>query len=626
MLLRARTVRLVLVSALGCCASAGVGARQPVPAFVPAPPPVFANPNRVAALTGALPGLDPIFLGFVARAHVPGAAWGILVDGRLVHTGSAGVRETASHSPVNANTIFRIASMTKSFTALSILNLRDAGRLSLDDPAEKYVPQMKQLVYPTADAPRITIRLLLSHAEGFPEDNPWGDRQLADSDQQLLDMIEHGIPFSNPPAQAYEYSNLGFAILGRIVSQASGMPYREYVQRTILTPLGMTSTTFDPASVEPARLAHGYRFEDGTWKEEPLLADGSFGSMGGLLTSINDLAKWVGFQMSAWPARDEPDTGPVRRSSVREMQQVWRPAPATVTRERLDGPMKLNAGGYGFGLRVWQTCGQRHVVAHGGGLPGFGSTMRWLPEHGVAVIALGNLTYTGWTPAADAAIDALDATGALAPRVPRPAPALVDASNAVNRLIANWDHALADSIAADNLFLDESRERRRVRLEVLRAAHGVCRPDGAIDAENALRGTWKLMCDRGALRVGITLAPTAPPTVQFLSVTSIFAPAGAFATAFDRLVGQTGQPDAAVLRELTGSGTEAPHLQAQFAAAAAWGACRIGAVESGDGTSAAAVRLSCSRGALMLNASYDAKLNRFTHVALVPAGGQTCVQ
>jgi CubicO group peptidase (beta-lactamase class C family) len=162
--------------------------------------------------------------------------------------------------------------MTKSFTAISILKLRDEGKLSLDDPAEKYVPELKTLVYPTSDSPMITIRLLLSHATGFPEDNPWGDQQLADTDDQLAAMIRSGIPFSNAPAVAYEYSNYGFMILGRIVGLVSDQHEEsdgvvlKYVTEHVLNPLGMTSTTLQPSSVPADRLAHGYRWEDGRWK------------------------------------------------------------------------------------------------------------------------------------------------------------------------------------------------------------------------------------------------------------------------------------------------------------------------------------------------------------------------
>ena len=104
-------------------------------------------------------------------------------------------------------------------------------------------------------------------------------------------MMRRGIPFSNAPGVAYEYSNYGFAILGRIVTKVSGVPYRRYVAENILQPLGMTSTTLEPASVAPSRLAQGYRWEDEQWKLEPQLPDGAFGSMGGMLTSARDLGR-----------------------------------------------------------------------------------------------------------------------------------------------------------------------------------------------------------------------------------------------------------------------------------------------------------------------------------------------
>ena len=228
-------------------------------------------------------------------------------------------------------------------------------------------------------------------------------------------MLRGGIPFSNAPGVAYEYSNYGFAILGRIVANVSEMTYGDYVAANILKPLGMTSTTLEPADVLPARLAHGYRWEDERWKDEPLLANGSFGSMGGMLTSVRDLGRYVGAFLAAWPPRDGPETAPIRRSSLREMQQIWRPGPASVARDP-SGAMQLNSGGYGFGLRISQTCAFRHIVAHSGGLPGFGSVMRWLPEYGVGFIAFGNLTYTGWGRVTTNVFDALVRTGALQPR------------------------------------------------------------------------------------------------------------------------------------------------------------------------------------------------------------------
>mgnify|MGYP003694367407 CR=1 FL=1 len=264
---------------------------------------------------------------------MPGAAWGVIVNGELAHAAATGVRDVASKALVDADTVFRIASMTKSFTAMSILKLRDEGKLSLDDPAERYVPEMKALDVPDErfaadhDPASAVARGRVSR------------RQLRgaivssrDTDDELSQMLRGGIPFSNAPGLAYEYSNYGFAILGRVVSNVSGQRYDDYVAANILRPLGMTSTTLEASKVPADRLAHGYRWEDNQWKEEPLLPHGAFGSMGGMLTSVRDLSRYVGAFLSAWPPRDGPETAPIRRASLREMQQVWRPAPASVTR------------------------------------------------------------------------------------------------------------------------------------------------------------------------------------------------------------------------------------------------------------------------------------------------------
>jgi CubicO group peptidase (beta-lactamase class C family) len=478
-----------------------------------------AQTSSRTKLPAAFAEVDRLMRDYATQAHAPGAAWGVIVNGELAHTGTTGFRDVAAQAKVDADTVFRIASMTKSFTAMSILKLRDEGKLSLDDPAERYVPEMAGLKYPTTDAPKITVRHLLSHAEGFPEDNPWGDRQLADTEEQLSALLRAGIPFSNVPGVAYEYSNFGFAILGRIVANVSKMKYTDYVAANILKPLGMTSTTLEPTEVAPDRLAKGYRWEDAQWKDEPLLSNGSFGSMGGMLTSLRDLSRYVGVYLSAWPAHDGPETAPIRRASLREMQQVWRPAPALVLRDA-GGGIQLNAGGYAYGLRSSQSCAFRHIVSHTGGLPGFGSIMLWLPEYGVGIVAFGNVTYTSWTRVTTTAMEAFVKTAALRPRQPQPAPALTDARDKVSRLVAKWDDTLADSIAAENLFLDQTKDRRRAEIERLLATTGACRPDAVAwdNVENALRGIWSMTCEKGKLQISITLAPTMPPKVQMLGV------------------------------------------------------------------------------------------------------------
>jgi len=197
---------------------------------------------------------------------------------------------------------------------------------------------------------------------------------------------------------------------------------------------------------------------------------------------------------------------------------VWRPRhvrPGSAAA----GVLRLSAGGYGYGLGIAQTCDYGISVSHSGGLPGFGSLMRWLPEYGVGIIAFGNRTYTGWGGVADEALTLLAKTGGLQPRAVQPSPALTDAKAGVSSLLERWDDRLADRIAAVNLFLDRSKDRRKAEFERYRAELGGCRAaDGFAYVENPLRGEWLFTCDRGQLRAEVTLAPTMPPLVQHLEV------------------------------------------------------------------------------------------------------------
>ena len=133
--------------------------------------------------------------------------------------------------------------MSKSFASVAILQLRDEGKLKLDDPVSKYIKEIKGQKY-SPDAPEITIRHLLTHAAGFPEDNPWGDRQLDEPDQMLLDLFDEGVPFSNAASFEFEYSNTAYALLGHIISKVSGLAYQEYIKINILEPIVRTRYLF----------------------------------------------------------------------------------------------------------------------------------------------------------------------------------------------------------------------------------------------------------------------------------------------------------------------------------------------------------------------------------------------
>src|SRR5262245_60947 len=125
-------------------------------------------PDR-SRLSAGFAEIDRLMKEYAVQAHAPGAAWGVIVDGQLAHTGITGYRDLATKSPVDADTVFRIASMTKSFTAMSILKLRDEAKLALDDPAERYVPELKALKYRTTESPKIHVGHQASHRGGFTD-------------------------------------------------------------------------------------------------------------------------------------------------------------------------------------------------------------------------------------------------------------------------------------------------------------------------------------------------------------------------------------------------------------------------------------------------------------------------
>jgi CubicO group peptidase (beta-lactamase class C family) len=480
--------------------------------------PAFTDSARKSKLRTAFPEADKVMERFHTQRQTSGLVYGIVIDGELAHVKSWGVSNRSTKSPVTADTVFRIASMTKSFTALAVLKLRDEGKLSLDDPVAKWIPEFARMRPPTHDAAPIRVKHLLSHLAGFPEDNPWGDQQLGESDDTLTKWLQAGIPFSTSPATAYEYSNYGFALAGRVITKASGEPYREYVEENILTPLGMKASTLEPAGVPADVRAIGYRrLPDGRYEEEKPLPHGSFGAMGGMLTSATDMARYVAFHLSAWPPRDEEDRGPVRRSSVREMQMMHVLGDLIVTGATPDAPLSASAVGYGYGLRISRDCRFQHVVGHGGGLPGFGSYMMWLPEHGVGLFAMSNLTYAGPAGALNEVLDVLRKTGGLKPRQLPASPVLTSTRDAIFALWKRWDDTQANALAASNLFIDIPAKARIGEIERLKARVGACTDAGSVDPENLLRGTFHMNCERGPVHVTFTLAPTQPPRVQHLS-------------------------------------------------------------------------------------------------------------
>lgn len=581
----------------------------------PIPTPNSAS-QQLESIEAAAPAIDGLVADFAARHRLPSLAYGVIAAGRLVVSGAVGQAELTAGVRADAATRYRIASMTKSFVAVAVLQLRDAGLLSLDDPVARYLPEIAALAYPTSDSPALTVRHLLTMAPGWPEDNPWGDRQLSLDDADFAALLAEGVTFTAAPDTQYEYSNLGYMLLGRIVARVAGMPFQQYVNSRILAPLGMTASGWNPEDANGQTLAHGYRLVDGRHVKDALAfarSAGDAAAFGGLYASVEDMARWVAFFLDAWPARDGDEGTVLRRSSRREMQRCANLRMPRLGGQRIDAPLRCEAGGYGYGLYAWLSSDLGRIVGHAGGLPGFGSHMLWLPDHDLGVVTLANLTYAPAVPIAVQILRHLVATAHVAPRPVRPDAALTTAQAHITRLIEAWDDALADETFAVNFFLDETRPRWHAQLADLRARHGALHTPSAIETTNPLRGAWTLQGERGWCRLWLTLTPTRPPRVQHLSITSIFPPNAAMQAALDALLAAIANPtQRAVTRLFAASSDRAAQLRQLRAVNLLHGACTVAAIIGGDGERQTLARLHSAHGPLEVTITLHPRSHKIT--------------
>lgn len=454
------------------------------------------------------------------RHHVPGLMFGLVADGALCWTKAIGLADVDAKRPVTADTGFRIASMTKNITALAILMLRDAGKVALDAPVGDYVPEFGKLQLPTADSKPVSLRDLLNHSAGLVTDDPWGDRQLGIAPADFTRMIQAGALFAQPPGIAFEYSNLGFALLGRVISNVTGLRYQDYIADKLLRPLGMSATTFDFFAVPEAKRATGYRWAHERWSPEAAEPDGEFGAMGGLVTSAADYARYVAFLLSAWPPRDDADTGPARRATVRELG-LAHGLPLAATTRTAKGKSVTVASGYGYGMVSSNDPVLGRTLHHRGGLPGYGSHVLISPDTGLGLFTFANVTYFDADDANLAAAQALHDAGLWKPRERRVSPALAEAVAAIVRCYGEGKLDSAAPLFAVNLLPDEPLEDRNAALAKLKAKHG----NGTLartEPQHDLAGKFVLDCATGTLTGTITLTPGPRSRIQTL----IFASSG----------------------------------------------------------------------------------------------------
>ena len=565
--------------------------------------------------------VDALAESFQRRGGQPGLAYGIVDGDRLVHAGGFGERWLGGPAP-DAGTVFRIASMTKSFTAAAVLALRDDGLLALDDLAEEFVPELRGLALPAADSPRISVRHLLTMTAGLPTDDPWGDRQQGLPLAGFSALLASGLSFAWVPGTRFEYSNLGYAILGRVISEVSGRAYPEFVRDRLLRPLGLTRSGFEAAEFGAPHLARGYRHGPGGWEELALDGCGAFAPMGGLFSCVADLARWVSGFAGAFPPGEPGDGGahPLARATRREMQlpQMALTPPALA---RLPGdPADGGPVSYGFGLFVDEHPAHGRVAGHSGGYPGFGSNMRWHLATGTGVIVLANSTYAAAPTLAASLLDAAigrppgrtaggqaQAGHPAAPAVPWPA--TLAARREANKLLYRWTDARADRLFSENVARDEPYPERRRRIGLVRERIGVFGVDKRRPAEfdSPAHCRWWLRGERGTVQAEIRLTPQRHPRVQSLTLAVPPAP--------DSLLGQV---LTALISLLNGGARDWPPalpvsgpvdtalLLRQFRMAGAWaGRCHQGAFRAGNGDRSVTVELDGETARLVLAVKVD---------------------
>jgi len=335
---------------------------------------VVRDPRVKAALEAAKIWLE------AQRAYdrIPGVSAAIVHDQEVLWSNGYGHADLAKESPAATGTIYSICSISKLFTSIAVMQLRDAGKLRLDDPVEKHLPWFK--IQKTApEGPEITIEGLLTHASGLPRESEFPYWTAPDYVFPTREQVKEKIASQQTlyPAERYfQYSNLGITLAGEIVAAVSGEPFDQYVKSHILAPLGMSDTTPEiPADQRGNRLAMGYSIltRDGEPKAMPFFQARGIAPAAGFASTAEDLARFASWQFRLL---EKGGTEILNANTLREMYRIHWVEPDFETT-------------WGLGFSVWRRDG-KIFVGHGGSCPGFRSSVLFRPEEKVATIFLSN--------------------------------------------------------------------------------------------------------------------------------------------------------------------------------------------------------------------------------------------
>ena len=308
--------------------------------------------------------------------QIPGIAIGIVYDQELVWSKGYGVENLESQEPVTPATLFRLGSVTKLFTATAILQLRDQGKLRLEDPVTQHLPWF-ELQSTFEGAPEITVRHLLTHTAGLPREVPFPcfSTHICPSSEEIMAArpTQRAV---FPPDKTYKYSNLGMVLLGEIISAVSGETYGGYIQKHIFTPLGMSRSAVNPSRQDLPQITTSYlrRRPDGSRHVSEYYETRGLAPAGGIVSSVDDLARFASFHLQADPASNSGEV--LAASTVHEMQR-----PHWVYSDW--------SGAMGLGFRIARRD-DRTVVSHGGWMGGDRTHLLLVPEEGIGILVMVN--------------------------------------------------------------------------------------------------------------------------------------------------------------------------------------------------------------------------------------------
>jgi CubicO group peptidase (beta-lactamase class C family) len=255
----------------------------------------------------------------LASVPGPGCAAAVVANGKVALTMGRGTVRLGGGATCDASTVFRLASVTKVLSGMALLTLRDRGLVSLDDPLTRFFPEAERIVYPSARAPRVTLRHVVTHTSGLP-------RMPANaiSENGLAAMLSSA-QLAFVPGSQTQYSNFAVGLIGPIVRRVSGTPFREYMRTRVLAPLGMADVAWEAKDVDAAHLAHGHEWKTDEGGARRLVSAtgewrmGAAEAFGGAYASATSMSTFLLAQLAAYEPGDD---GPVlSKKSIRESHE-----------------------------------------------------------------------------------------------------------------------------------------------------------------------------------------------------------------------------------------------------------------------------------------------------------------